>query len=491
MSLGDNTQGLEEVLDMARSLPDRSASNVTYDDTETKLGATNVQEAVSKLSEQIEDLKENGTTGGTGWTEEQINLLDSIGNFIPFTSADGGTLWDNLIESLKGNSSGDDSGETDVTLSVISATYSGGSVLVGTSVNDLTGIVVTATYSDGSKATVTDYTLSGTIAEGSNKITVSYGGKFTTITVIGYAEEEPEVTLTSITVSYAGGDVTVGTALTDLTGITVTGHYSDGSTANITGYSLSGEIAEGSNTITVSYNGKTATFTVVGIAESTGGDIENNGWESGVPYEITWKDGYKLDNTTGEEIGATGSMSVSDYLPCHGVNRIQVNNIYSNYGIFLYDENKNFLRRTYSSYPVSETDIWIPDNVYYARAYKRLATTNASVTPYHDNLLDASTVWEADRFYRLNWKDGININNGNEGTNDSSSTSDFALCYGATHYLDSESARHFINWYDADKNYLSNSTIQNITTGVDIPDGASYFRTVIADVHANLWVKLS
>lgn len=71
--------------------------------------------------------------------------------------------------------------------SSISATYSGGDVSVGTVVADLTGIVVTAHYSDGSTATVTDYTLSGTIAEGSNTVTVSYGGKTTTFTVTGVA----------------------------------------------------------------------------------------------------------------------------------------------------------------------------------------------------------------------------------------------------------------------------------------------------------------
>ena len=74
------------------------------------------------------------------------------------------------------------------------------------------------------------------------------------------------VTLTSISAVYSGGDVAVGTALTDLTGIVVTATYSDGSTAPVTGYTLSGTIAEGSNTITVTYEGKTATFTVTGVA---------------------------------------------------------------------------------------------------------------------------------------------------------------------------------------------------------------------------------
>jgi hypothetical protein len=73
--------------------------------------------------------------------------------------------------------------------------------------------------------------------------------------------------------------------LTDLTGITVTGTYSDGSTSAITGYTLSGEIVEGENTITVSYGGKTTTFTVTGIAE-TGGANETTAWDNASAYSF-------------------------------------------------------------------------------------------------------------------------------------------------------------------------------------------------------------
>ena len=48
-------------------------------------------------------------------------------------------------------------------------------------------LVVTATYSNGDVQTVTDYVLSGTLAEGTSTITVSYGGKTATfeVTVTG------------------------------------------------------------------------------------------------------------------------------------------------------------------------------------------------------------------------------------------------------------------------------------------------------------------
>jgi hypothetical protein len=155
------------------------------------------------------------------------------------------------------------------TLTGISASYTGGDVVIGTALSALVGIVVTASYSDGTNKTVTDYTLSGEIAEGSNTITVTYEGMTATFTVTG-VEEEPEVTLTSISATYTGGNVAVGTAVTDLMGITVNAHYSDGSTAPVTGYTLSGEIVEGSNTITVSYGGMTTTFVVTGEAAGEG-----------------------------------------------------------------------------------------------------------------------------------------------------------------------------------------------------------------------------
>jgi hypothetical protein len=78
----------------------------------------------------------------------------------------------------------------------------------------------------------------------------------------------PEKTLTSISAVYSGGDVAVGTAVADLTGVVVTAHYSDGTSATVTHYTLSGIIALGSNAVTVSYGGKTTTFTVTGVAES-------------------------------------------------------------------------------------------------------------------------------------------------------------------------------------------------------------------------------
>ena len=109
-------------------------------------------------------------------------------------------------------------------------------------------------------------------------------------------DPKPEKTLTGITAVYTGGEVAVGTAVSALTGITVTASYSDGSTEAVTGYTLSGTINEGSNTVTITYQGKTATFVVTGVAQ--GG--EDGEWEAVAVTNLgsastTW---YSDDGTT-------------------------------------------------------------------------------------------------------------------------------------------------------------------------------------------------
>ena len=147
-----------------------------------------------------------------------------------------------------------------ITLTGITAVYSGGTVAAGTTLDQLTGITVTAIYSDGTTGVVTGYTLSGDLIAGqTNTVTVTYQDKTTTFEVTVNAE----VTLTGIAVNYTGGTVAAGTTLEQLTGITVAANYSDGSTATVTDYTLSGTLTAGQdNNVTVTYQGMTATFTV-------------------------------------------------------------------------------------------------------------------------------------------------------------------------------------------------------------------------------------
>lgn len=258
-------------------------------------------DAIRSLSEEIANLQPSGLTTA------QANALDGMFKVFAFTKADISAEYNAFCTAF---------GIEAAIITGISATYSGGDVDVGTAVTDLTGIVVTANYSDGSKRTVTGYTLSGTIAEGSNTITVTYEGMTTTFNVTGVAEY---VTLSSISATYSGGDVAVGTAVTDLTGVVVTAHYSDGTSKAVTGYTLSGTIAEGSNTVTVTYQGKTTTFMVTGTAESGGGD--GTEWTDGVPYEYSLVENEYVDRNSGGFVAYSG-WSRTPYLPCKGASKI-------------------------------------------------------------------------------------------------------------------------------------------------------------------------
>lgn len=130
----------------------------------------------------------------TGLTTAQVNALNEMFKVCAYTQSDVSTQYNAFKTAFGIGESGGEEPDTPitptVTLSSITATYSGGDVLVGTDVDDLTGITVTGTYSDGTTKNIIDYALSGNINEGSNTITVSCEGKTTTFTVVGYVEQE-------------------------------------------------------------------------------------------------------------------------------------------------------------------------------------------------------------------------------------------------------------------------------------------------------------
>ena len=84
-------------------------------------------------------------------------------------------------------------------------------------------------------------------------------------------EPEPSAELSSISAVFTqGNNVVYSVDSLDYlkTMLTVTALYSDSSTRTVTGYTLSGTLSAGTSTITVSYGGKTTTFTVTVTAET-------------------------------------------------------------------------------------------------------------------------------------------------------------------------------------------------------------------------------
>lgn len=74
----------------------------------------------------------------------------------------------------------------------------------------------------------------------------------------------PPVNLSSISAVYTQSGTVYNTDTLDTlkSDLVVTAHYSDGTSGTVTEYALSGTLAVGTSTITVTYGGKTATFTV-------------------------------------------------------------------------------------------------------------------------------------------------------------------------------------------------------------------------------------
>lgn len=117
----------------------------------------------------------SGSTGGDGLTDDIKEALLACFEKVAWIDEDGQDYYGALYNALY----------PPANLVSISAVYTqSGAVYTTASLNDLkANLVVTAHFDDSSSRTVTDYTLSGTLAEGTSTITVSYGGKTTTFTV--------------------------------------------------------------------------------------------------------------------------------------------------------------------------------------------------------------------------------------------------------------------------------------------------------------------
>lgn len=152
-----------------------------------------MEEGIADAMAKAEAAAGGEGNGTSGLTSEQVIALNGMFSVCAFIKGDVSTEYRAFkaafgIAGGGDGGSGDEGGGTVATLTGISATYSGADVVVGTAVSDLVGIIVKAHYSDGSTAIVPSYTISGSsgeIVEGKNVITISYGGKTTTIELTG------------------------------------------------------------------------------------------------------------------------------------------------------------------------------------------------------------------------------------------------------------------------------------------------------------------
>ena len=133
---------------------------------------------------------------------------------------------------------------------------------------DVEGLVVNAIFNTGNKISLNpdEYTVSSLTNEpGLQTIVISYNGK-----TISFDVEVKELVLDTLTIKKLPNKIEyyVGEKL-DLSGLIVEGTYNNGNTEEITDYTVS-ELTDkvGEQTITVSYQGKEITFTVL-VLENT------------------------------------------------------------------------------------------------------------------------------------------------------------------------------------------------------------------------------
>lgn len=218
---------------------------------------------------------------------------------------------------------------TSITISPTTLSVNGGAT--GTIAVSTTpaGGAVTWTSSDTSIATVSSSGVVSGVSNGTCTITASSGGKTATcaVTVSGFA------TLTGITAVYTQSVVVYDTDTLDSlkNDLSVTASYDDSSTAVIPAadYTLSGTLSRGTSTITVSYGGQTATFTVTVSGAMTqltrfadipwtSGTIDSNGDLASDSTKAVWNEFIDVDYASGYAImsgsGVTqNNLTLSEY----------------------------------------------------------------------------------------------------------------------------------------------------------------------------------
>lgn len=197
-----------------------------------------------------------GEIGG-GISEAIKNALLQLAEHVAYIDEHGQDYYDDLEAALNYVKE----------LTAISAQFSqGGATIYDNDTLDTLRryLAVVAQYNDSTSELVTDYTLSGVLEAGTSTITAAYEGETDSfdVTVTHYEAE-----LLSISADFEQGSATIYDTddLDDLKQyLTVTATYEGGVTAVVpaANYTLSGSLTEGTSTITVSYGGKTTTFSV-------------------------------------------------------------------------------------------------------------------------------------------------------------------------------------------------------------------------------------
>lgn len=294
--------------------------------------------------------------------------------------------------------------------------------------------------------------------------------------------DEPGAETWSIT-----STLTNATSSNNATSVTKGGSYSATVTAE-EGYTISSvTVTMGGTDITsTAWNADTGVIT---IAQVTGDvviaatAISDAGWTKDVPYDITWIEGKYVTNDGVEQDDA--GFACSDYLPCDGLRFAYMENVTTSNGVFAsyYDENKTSLGKLGGLNFTSDKQpalVALVIGAKYFRVNRRITAAETVVTPKVLPAIDETTVPVAGREYAPVVLMGKTVwnNTGVEADTTASNSycTGFCFCYGFATVTFNKKVRSAVNFYDAEKNYLSQVVLSADVQTADIPKGAKYFR---------------
>ena len=188
--------------------------------TDTTLTLSGVAADSKKVGDEISDLKSQIQHGGS-FNAEVKSALDAftasvlqLAEKVAYIDGNGQDYYDDIEDAADALHS---AMYPPVNLSSISAVYTQSStVYTNDSLDSLkTDLVITAHYSDSTTAVVTNYTLSGTLVEGTSTITATYGDKTTTFNVTVTAQRTVSVESGAINYNNGNEEANVKRARTD------------------------------------------------------------------------------------------------------------------------------------------------------------------------------------------------------------------------------------------------------------------------------------
>ena len=279
--------------------------------------------------------------GDTFWTQENRDSLATILENVPIVAdnadaaASTNAIRNSFISALRGGVTPAEPVLVSISVTPTSITVPSGTTAsrVKDYLTSMTGHYETAGVSGQTTKDLTSElssaTISGTMPAPGNTstMTISYGGKSTTVSV---TMEVAAPTLTGLTATYTGGAVAAGTTLSQLTEV-VKATYSDGTTSAAltkgTDYTLSGTLTAGqANTVTVTGAGTYAGFTTSFSVTVEGAAVVTSSSATGSNSTGAWQ----RELTVAQETALTGDINkITIVMNDDLISSANVNNVYN------------------------------------------------------------------------------------------------------------------------------------------------------------------